>query len=285
VRNYILLGLLFCSLASSPALAVKEGGGGDGYVASFVTVARHIEAWLEIHGKELNPSVDFMAFDRAVDPNKIGSTDSQLYYKGLPKDCLFDLSSGIITINRARWSELKDGSSEQTRVVAHELFRKMGIEGDGYEVSTQIMNSLVSAVVAQLKQGDFASSDNDPINLDQGMFTSYGSSLACVRHVETDPQNNLVVIEMKSAPNGTCFHAGTVVSYTCSSTTGPQCAMQNPYNGGTEGLIIKYFEKLTILPDGNFAVDEWSVMPPPGENDPIPSGPANNSTKFHFLAP
>lgn len=257
----LFLSLVMTFAISNSALASKDRGGGDGYRADFVKVAHTVYDWLGNH-PEFNKKVSADAFLLAIDPDKIQSTSEQLYYKALPVDATYDYNSQVITIYRTGWDHEAD--SEKLKLTAHELFRKMGVEGDGYELSSQIMNAQVSNIVSQLKEGDFKPSFGDSLSRDNGLgYGNVDGSQACIRHVETDPLNGSVIIEMKSAPaspstapSPVCIGAGTILRYTCTSVTAPQCRGQATVFSQQRLYTIYNRENMTILPDGNFVIDE-----------------------------
>jgi hypothetical protein len=120
----------------------SSGGGGDGHVASFIGVARNVGEWLKKNGRNLNPPQDGDRFLKFVDPKKIHSQNQSLYYLGFEVDAKYSRTRDLIMMNRGRWDS--DTEDEQWKTACHEIGRRMGIEGDGYEYCWQVVKAAAS---------------------------------------------------------------------------------------------------------------------------------------------
>lgn len=136
-------------------------GGGDEYTADFVNTARlEIYPWLKEHGSTLKPAVDAEEFMKAVDPENIVSSPQvfescqfQVIDEGLPSQKIvgvpkskedrsvpacYNSDVGKIYLSRSRYPIVLRNSSPKRGLIAHEVFRKMGLEGNAYEISSQM---------------------------------------------------------------------------------------------------------------------------------------------------
>lgn len=153
MKKLILVAL--AALVLSPnAHASKGGGGGDSYTLDFISIAqRQLFPWLAKNGGQLKPSVDAVKFIAALDFKKIVSVDHASEScdgtnRGREVEACFDNVSGNIYLSRARYLiAAPESDKAKIALVAHEIFRKMGIEGDDYGVSTQML-ALMRPVVS-----------------------------------------------------------------------------------------------------------------------------------------
>jgi len=142
-----LVVLVFLSVGLPAIVQASEGGntsgGGDTYTLNFIkTATQELFPWLSVHGAKLNPPVDASAFLLAINPEKIVSLD-HVYescdqsQSGREVDACYNAKTGRIFLSRTRYP-LQQSSPEKLGLVAHEIFRKMGIEGNLYEVTRQM---------------------------------------------------------------------------------------------------------------------------------------------------
>lgn len=135
--NMLKVGIsVFLALTISQAAhSSNEGrGGGSGCLAEIKSVHHELAVWLAKNGKGLSPAVEAEDFIKALPDNDIVFTDKELVYQGRPIDAYFDGEK--ISFNCSRFQ--KNGPAPKRLLIAHEVFRKLHIEGDGYEVSRQI---------------------------------------------------------------------------------------------------------------------------------------------------
>lgn len=146
-----------------PAWGSKDGGGGDRFVLDFVNVANtEVYIWIKLIGTSLNPQVDPKEFLNAIDPKKIASARrvyescrfklvnsgaEDQYLEGQPRsssdrevEACYD-GQGFIYISRILYPLEEKKSIAKRILIAHEIFRKMGVETDEFEVTKQ-MNTL-----------------------------------------------------------------------------------------------------------------------------------------------
>ena len=133
IQCVLLMTLLFASFAY--AKGPGSTGGGKGCRADFMRSAFVTSQWLETNGSKLNPQISSNDFLVEVDPDKIVETpDEDLQDRGEPVSAYYDGEKIKVRCDRLE----AETSDARQRVIAHEIFRKMGVEGDLYEVSRQI---------------------------------------------------------------------------------------------------------------------------------------------------
>lgn len=131
-----LLSLLFVG-PSAFVYAGGNTGGGAGCVADFMATAYELNSWLLTNGSNLNPPIDANAFHSVVDAKIIIPTIEDLRANnGSVVDARYESENDIIKVRCDRLQA--NTKSGLWRVVGHEFFRRMGIEGDGYELTQQI---------------------------------------------------------------------------------------------------------------------------------------------------
>jgi hypothetical protein len=130
--------LLTFSTAFAKSGGSIDGGGGDKYVIDFISIALNtIRPWLEKNGRQLN--VDSEAFSKNVDPKIISSQD-HVYEScnettgGREVEACYNYKEDKIRLSRTMYN-IEDQSNAKIALVAHEIFRKMNIEGDNYEIT------------------------------------------------------------------------------------------------------------------------------------------------------
>lgn len=132
------------------ALNLKKGpdisGGGDPYSLEFIKIASNqVYPWLLSYGHLLRPKVDPEAFINSLNVGKI-SAIAVVYEscdgsdKGREVEACYNEDLDMIFISRKRFPVGGELSSTRTRLVAHEIFRRMKLpEGDAYNLSIQIV--------------------------------------------------------------------------------------------------------------------------------------------------
>ncbi len=160
---------------SSGAMKLRSGGtsgtsgGGDRFTTDFArTAEKEIYPWLVIHGSELHPAVDAEKFHLAIDPEAMVSVDHVyescrfvLVNKGQPdqhlqalpqnldgqadreREACYNDETELIYISRSRYPLTMQNSAPKRGLIAHEIFRKMHVEGDEHRISKQISILLV----------------------------------------------------------------------------------------------------------------------------------------------
>lgn len=147
-------------------------GGGDRFTTDFAKIAeQEIYLWLKIHGGKLTPAVDAGTFRIANDPEAMVSVDHvfeschfilvnegqkdqtlQAIPQNLPghpdpeREACYNDDTQLIYISRTRYPLTMQNSAPKRGLIAHEIFRKMGIEGDEHQISKQI--SILSVPVS-----------------------------------------------------------------------------------------------------------------------------------------
>ena len=152
-RNQLVFATLICLAIGHATSAFCQdggvgGGGGDEFTADFINVAsQELYPWLKLHGSSLSPQIDaedFLAAVNQIVKNKDIASAVRVYEscngtkKGRQVEACFSTDTGKITLSRSWYPIQKTNSMPKLRLVAHEMFRKMKIEGDQYEVARQI---------------------------------------------------------------------------------------------------------------------------------------------------
>lgn len=145
---YLAIYLLCQSLVQ--ARGGIDTGGGDNYVLDFVMVAnQNLYPWLQENGSKLKPPVDAEKFQGLICPNNISSTDKVFEAcdgsnNGREVAACYNQKENHIYLSRAMYPISEKLTPSKLGLVAHEVFRKMGIEGDGYEVTRQMAIATVN---------------------------------------------------------------------------------------------------------------------------------------------
>lgn len=151
VTKATVAALSFTAMTQFGALALAEGpsgtGGGDQFVRDFVAVAtQEVYPYLKNFGKSLDRRVEAEDFLLAVNPKDIES-QNRVYEKCDPRsheekerevEVCYNADLDRYYISRTLYPLKQMNMASKRALVAHEIFRKMGIEGDGYEVSKQM---------------------------------------------------------------------------------------------------------------------------------------------------
>jgi len=218
----------------------QGGGGGDAYVADFISIAYKVYGWLEKNGQFLEPKVDASDFILTLEPKKIASQNEPLFYRGVEVDAYYKGEDGVIHINRPRYSSIQE-ESIKWRLVSHEIFRKMKLEDDEYQITQQIIYMAFALPdLSVIKPGNYIISKSD-----------------CQFHLEMDLPNHTLYFEaIESQPKREfkCETVGVVIAFKCLSSKPPQCKQMHSYYGST----------MTILPDGNLIYEstykQWPYL-------------------------
>jgi hypothetical protein len=126
----------------------QDGGGGDSYVQDFIHVAEfEVLPWIEKKGNQLYPSVSAQAFRMAVSDLIVGRTiwSEDIVFetcdgsqRGRVVDACYNYTKNELMISRTRYPLAINNSAIKRKLVAHEIFRKMKLEGDDYALSNQM---------------------------------------------------------------------------------------------------------------------------------------------------
>ena len=126
-------------------------GGGDQYVADFISIARNIVyPWLLADkfylSPAVNPEVFLKTIERLATEKRIVSAPQvfetcDALGNGRPVEACYNSNSGMIYLSRTgdvSYSLNNNNLLVKARLVAHEIFRVMKIEGDDYRYSSQL---------------------------------------------------------------------------------------------------------------------------------------------------
>ncbi len=118
------------------AVGRDTSGGGSGCMGEYMAQVQGIADWIQKKGSTLKPSVSSERFLEAADPNdvEIVPVTIDLKYKGNPISAFYEGSKIQLRCDRL----LSEPPNWRKRTVAHEVLRKMGLEGDRYEISRQM---------------------------------------------------------------------------------------------------------------------------------------------------
>lgn len=152
MKRLTKLTVLLTVLAITPTFAKEKmgagsSGGGDSYVLDFIKTANlYVLPWLKKNENSMDFVIDEAAFKEAVNPREILSIDQVFEscdgsQKGREVEACFNAKTGLTYLSRTRY-RLGDYSNAKLGFVAHEVFRKMGIEGDNYEVTKKLKESM-----------------------------------------------------------------------------------------------------------------------------------------------
>lgn len=144
----------------APAQAGGEGlsGGGDEFTLDFVrTATQFIVPWLKSNESKLKPSVNIDTFVAAIQPMYIvsqphvfESCDGTL--QGREVEACYNSASGKIFLSRSLYPLKDEGTPAKLGLIAHELFRKLGLEGDDYKLTRQIFIASVPRVLCNVTE-------------------------------------------------------------------------------------------------------------------------------------
>lgn len=126
-------------------------GGGDQYVTDFISIARNIVyTWLLADkfylAPAVNPEVFLKTIERLATEKRIVSA-AQVFEtcgtlgSGRPVEACYNSNSGMIYLSRTgdvSYPLNNNNLLVKARLVAHEIFRVMKIEGDDYKYSSQL---------------------------------------------------------------------------------------------------------------------------------------------------
>lgn len=130
------VGLLIFDGFAALAFGGDHSGGGSGCMSEVQRSAEVVIQDLRLEGRKLNPPVRASAFAGASRPTSFKFVDEKtdLQYEGAHVDAYFNGETILVRCDRFE----KNSIDGRARVVAHEIFRKMAIEGGNYEVSRQL---------------------------------------------------------------------------------------------------------------------------------------------------
>ncbi len=163
----------------------ESSGGGDEYTLDFIkTATQVVYPWLMENGKTLSPAVDANAFLLATSPKDISSID-KVYEScdgsdtGREVEACYSGTSGKIYLSLSRYVVSAKPTPAKIGLVSHEIFRKMGIEGDGYEITKQMPIAQEKPAVQTIHIGGINSTDC--LSAQQGVINIAGKISAPVR--------------------------------------------------------------------------------------------------------
>ncbi len=150
-------------LLSSIAIAIPfaqagsgTSGGGDAYTLDFVqTATQFVYPWLVQNGAKLLPPVDPSTFLLSINPASIETLD-RVYEScdetnsGREVQACYNSNTGKTYLSRNNYP-VNSNSPSKVGLVAHEIFRKMGIEGDGYEITKQMSIAQDATIITATK--------------------------------------------------------------------------------------------------------------------------------------
>lgn len=121
----------------------EDSGGGDSYTLDFISVAvNQVYPWLKENGSKLNPQVDASVFLSHVDPTRVLSKN-KVYEscddskRGREVEICYNGVKDLFYISRNKYPLNSSDLKLKIGLVSHEIFRRMGIEGNNYEVTRQ----------------------------------------------------------------------------------------------------------------------------------------------------
>jgi hypothetical protein len=129
-----------------------NGGGGDHYTLDYlVTATQHVYPFLKsLENKDKLPVGIAEKFLASVDPSRIYSSDSDVYEScdgsasGRTVEACYNADYDFFVLSRSRYPLQTNSKAEEdlkNKLIMHEQFRRMGYEGDEYEL-TRLIDSL-----------------------------------------------------------------------------------------------------------------------------------------------
>lgn len=130
-------------MAQAEKMGPGGTGGGDEFVADFVALAKADVLQMIVSSNVLPTDEQKTQYLTAVDPKKISSVDEVYESCNGSKDgrqvsICYNKGFDHFFISRTRYP-LKNNSDAKMRLIAHEVFRRMNLEGDNYELSQRLV--------------------------------------------------------------------------------------------------------------------------------------------------
>ena len=190
------------------ALGGSDRGGGDEFVADFLKVAnQEIIPWIRTNGKDLNPPVEEKHFAETLAALRILSVEKtfeschfkevnskllaiKLSKKDREVSACFD-GAGDIFLSRSHYPIAVINSSAKRALVAHEIFRKMGLEGDQYELTKQMYdmdsNTFFNDITRLQKKFREASAPEDDASIPYAVYrcTNFATTAYADKQIAT----------------------------------------------------------------------------------------------------
>ncbi len=156
-----LIFLIVTLLTTGNVFAGGETGGGDLFILDFTQTAREeIYPWIKEHGSQLTPPVNAESFLEAISPKDMISMD-HVYEScdgsnsGREVDACYNEITKQTVISRTRYPIRMPTSPAKSALVAHEIFRKLKLEGDDYNVSRQMPILLLDPQTQNMMRSTF----------------------------------------------------------------------------------------------------------------------------------
>ena len=146
-RLFNLLFAIFLPIAAFANGPVTSGGGNAvklDFLASADTALLAIEKQKDHFGSK----VDSKRFRGAITADRVVITEEVLMDRGQKVDAYYDQRTDIIKVNQKGWQSIPS-QLEKMRLAAHEIFRRMGIDDDQYQLSKLL--SPIDAIRFHLK--------------------------------------------------------------------------------------------------------------------------------------
>lgn len=141
----------FCALSVSIAFAQKKegvssGGGGDHYTINFVNFAeKEVYPWLVKNGSRIQPTVDAEQFKQKIQDLAEITESKDVVYESCDESqngrivaACYNSVTDRFFINRKLYPLDTQNSHSKRLLVMHEIFRRMKIEGDKYEITRNL---------------------------------------------------------------------------------------------------------------------------------------------------
>lgn len=150
-----LLSVLFLFVAYPNAQArdgVSSGGGGNQYTADFINVAEtEVYPWLKLNGNKIQPAINAEKFlleikdiTQRIDSKEVVYESCDNSNSGRIVAACYNDNADMFYLNEKLYPlDLKNSPSKRL-LVMHEIFRRMRLEGDNYELTRKLNVTLLN---------------------------------------------------------------------------------------------------------------------------------------------
>jgi hypothetical protein len=232
--KHLFLILILCAPVLAHAQGSEGKGGGSGCMAEVMQSVNRLNNWLTLNEGKIKVSASQFAATARPELFQFVPEIVDLQYKGNPVDAFFDGEHVKIRCDRL----LKNSQKTQALLIAHEVFRRLGLEGDDYEV-TKRMNLAPIAVTTSTQQ--------QPVVKAQQLPATANGTVPCRIALVTDEAGKDDTNIFMNALNRTDLRK-YITPYPRACGTNAECLK------GIDHVMINSYGFIWSNPDGH---DEW----------------------------
>lgn len=177
-------------------------GGGDDFTLDFITTATlELPSLLRTEWKNKVPHMKIDEIEKTLDPSKIRSA-KKVYEscdesnQGREVVVCFNKNTKEFVISRSLYP-INQSSIAKIKLVAHEIFRKLGLEGDGYELTRSFFAPVGFVGSQALNQPQ--SRDKSPESIPENLVQNYLDISTAPRGTTSSDYSALSAMLKKSA--------------------------------------------------------------------------------------